>query len=63
MRVSALSLFLLSSAFGVLAAEEELKIDVTHEVACESKTKAGDQVQVHYKGTLQSDGSKFDSSS
>jgi FK506-binding protein 2 len=40
-----------------------LKIDVTLPVECDRKTKAGDKIDVHYKGTLQKDGSKFDASS
>ena len=52
---------LASAAIGALAAEE-LKIDVTRAVECERKTKNGDSIQVHYKGTLASDGSKFDAS-
>lgn len=49
-----------SAAVGVLAAD--LKIEVTQEVECDRKTKKGDQVEAHYKGTLASDGSKFDAS-
>lgn len=57
-----LSLSLLASAAtGVLAAEQ-LKIDVTLPVECERKTQKGDKINVHYKGTLQADGSKFDAS-
>lgn len=62
MRGFLLSLAALASAtVGVLAAEE-LKIDVTSAVECERKTKKGDKIEVHYRGTLQSDGSKFDAS-
>jgi len=57
-----LSLSLLAgAAIGVLAAEE-LKIDVTLPVECDRPTKKGDSIDVHYRGTLQSDGSKFDAS-
>lgn len=57
-----LSLSLLASAaVGALAADE-LNIDVTLPVECERKTQKGDKINVHYKGTLQSDGSKFDAS-
>ncbi|ORY57907.1 peptidylprolyl isomerase [Pseudomassariella vexata] len=49
-----------SAAVGVLAAE--LKIDVTQEVECERKTQKGDQVEMHYRGTLESNGNKFDAS-
>ena len=49
-----------SAAVGVLASD--LKIEVTQEVECDRKTKKGDQVEAHYKGTLASDGSKFDAS-
>lgn len=51
---------LAAAAVGVLA--DDLKIDVTLPVECERTTRNGDKIQVHYKGTLQSDGSKFDAS-
>ncbi|SPO06165.1 uncharacterized protein DNG_08854 [Cephalotrichum gorgonifer] len=56
-----LTIALLASAFGFVAAEE-LGIEVTHAVECDRKSKAGDQIEVHYKGTLASTGEKFDSS-
>ncbi|KAJ4418043.1 Peptidyl-prolyl cis-trans isomerase fpr2 [Gnomoniopsis sp. IMI 355080] len=52
---------LASAAVGVLAADE-LKIDVTLPVECERKTQNGDKVSMHYKGTLESNGNKFDAS-
>lgn len=54
----------LASACGslVAAATEELKIDVTLPVDCDRKTKEGDKVSMHYKGTLQKTGEKFDAS-
>ncbi|KAJ4291485.1 Peptidyl-prolyl cis-trans isomerase fpr2 [Collariella sp. IMI 366227] len=57
-----LSLSLLASAaVGALAADE-LNIDVTLPVECDRKTQRGDTVSVHYRGTLQSNGEKFDAS-
>lgn len=57
-----LSLSLLASAtVGVLAAEE-LGIDVTVPVECDRKTRKGDKINVHYRGTLQSNGQQFDAS-
>lgn len=54
------------SAIAVMAATavaaSELKIDVTHKVECERKTKKGDKVSMHYRGTLEADGSQFDAS-
>lgn len=41
---------------------EFLKTEVVESVECERKTKAGDKVNVHYRGTLESDGSEFDAS-
>ncbi|OIW23857.1 hypothetical protein CONLIGDRAFT_112224 [Coniochaeta ligniaria NRRL 30616] len=38
------------------------KVDVTLYVECGRKTQKGDKIQVHYKGTLQSDGSQFEAS-
>jgi len=63
MRFLTLSIAILASAAStVLAAEEEVKIDVTNAVECERKTKKGDKIDVHYRGTLQKDGSEFDAS-
>ncbi|KAK0648845.1 hypothetical protein B0T16DRAFT_427823 [Cercophora newfieldiana] len=57
-----LSLSLLASAaVGVLAADD-LKIDVTLPVECDRKSRKGDKIDVHYRGTLQSNGQKFDAS-
>jgi hypothetical protein len=57
-----LSLSLLASAAVGALASEELKIDVTLPVECERKTQKGDTINVHYRGTLQSNGQKFDAS-
>jgi FKBP-type peptidyl-prolyl cis-trans isomerase len=40
----------------------ELDIQVTRTAECTRKTQNGDTVSMMYKGTLQSDGSQFDSS-
>ncbi|KAL1632117.1 hypothetical protein SLS56_004006 [Neofusicoccum ribis] len=45
----------------VLAADD-LDIKVTKPVSCSRKTHSGDRIEVHYRGTLQSDGSVFDES-
>lgn len=45
-----------------LAAAAELGIETTHKVECTRKTENGDNISMHYKGTLQADGSEFDSS-
>lgn len=45
-----------------LAAAAELGIEVTHDPGCERKSKAGDPIEVHYKGTFADSGDKFDSS-
>ncbi|KAH3910883.1 peptidylprolyl isomerase [Parastagonospora nodorum] len=39
-----------------------LKTEVVVPVECNRKTVAGDQISVHYRGTLESDGSEFDAS-
>jgi hypothetical protein len=51
---------LASAASSVLAAD--LGIETTKEVQCTRKTKNGDSIQVHYRGTLQSNGNEFDAS-
>ena len=51
-----------SAAVGVLAAADDFKIDVTQAVECDRKTKSGDNIQVHYRGTLADGGKQFDSS-
>ncbi len=63
MRFITLSLAALASAATVIAAgDSDLKIEVAREVECDRKTKKGDTVHVHYRGTLASDGSEFDAS-
>ncbi|KAL2024848.1 hypothetical protein VTK56DRAFT_5669 [Thermocarpiscus australiensis] len=57
-----LSLSLLASAAVGALASDELKIDVTLPVECERKAQKGDQIYVHYRGMLQSNGEKFDAS-
>lgn len=46
----------------VSAVPEGLDIKVTKEVECTRKTVKGDKVDMHYRGTLASDGSEFDAS-
>ncbi|KAK1994616.1 hypothetical protein LX36DRAFT_673012 [Colletotrichum falcatum] len=57
-----LSLGLLASSAVSFVAAADLKIDVTQEVECDRKTKNGDKLTMHYRGTLQADGSQFDAS-
>ncbi|XP_018495682.1 uncharacterized protein LOC100907240 isoform X2 [Galendromus occidentalis] len=54
------AIFLLASI--ALCAAAELKVDVLQEATCERKSKKGDSLTMHYTGTLEKDGSKFDSS-
>ncbi|CAO2654150.1 Nn.00g108830.m01.CDS01 [Neocucurbitaria sp. VM-36] len=56
--LAALPLALLPS----FAAAQNLDIQVTRPADCTRKTQNGDTVSMMYKGTLQSDGSQFDSS-
>lgn len=43
-------------------ADGDLNIETTKKVTCTRPTKPGDTISVHYRGTLQSDGSEFDAS-
>jgi len=61
MRFLAVSIAALATvATTVLAAE--VTIEVTREVECERKSKKGDKISVHYRGTLQDGGKQFDAS-
>ncbi|KAI0876974.1 hypothetical protein GGS24DRAFT_449722 [Hypoxylon argillaceum] len=51
---------LASAAVGALASD--LQIDITLPVECDRKTQKGDSIEVHYRGTLASNGNKFDAS-
>ncbi|OHE99880.1 FKBP-type peptidyl-prolyl cis-trans isomerase [Colletotrichum orchidophilum] len=57
-----LSLGLLASSAVSFVAAADLKIDVTQEVECDRKTKNGDKLTMHYRGTLKADGKQFDAS-
>src|SRR6202000_3392256 len=46
----------------VLPLDKPLDIKVTEEVECERKTKAGDMIHVHSRGTLAESGNEFDAS-
>lgn len=61
MRVTTfLSTLLVAAA--TLATAAELEIDVTHPVECTRKTTNGDDVKMHYRGTLAESGKQFDAS-
>ncbi|KAK7188598.1 Peptidyl-prolyl cis-trans isomerase fpr2 [Paraphaeosphaeria sporulosa] len=58
----AVILALATAAVADIINNEHLKTEVTNKVECNRPTKAGDGIQVHYRGTLESDGSEFDAS-
>merc|ERR1712070_161627 len=62
MRLTSITAALSLLLAGVSALDTPLDIQVEHAVECSRKTKRGDKVQVHYRGTLESDGSEFDAS-
>jgi FK506-binding protein 2 len=45
-----------------LTPSQHLKTEVTVPAECSRKTIAGDKINVHYRGTLEKDGSEFDAS-
>ncbi|KAF1830977.1 hypothetical protein BDW02DRAFT_591505 [Decorospora gaudefroyi] len=47
---------------GEIVNNAHLKTEVVTAAECSRKTKAGDKINVHYRGTLESDGSEFDAS-
>ncbi|KAI4670066.1 Peptidyl-prolyl cis-trans isomerase fpr2 [Alternaria conjuncta] len=53
---------ILALATAALAGEIVNNEAILTEANCVRKTKAGDKVNVHYRGTLESDGSEFDAS-
>jgi FK506-binding protein 2 len=64
MRSCSLLSFLSFSLFSAVSvAAEGLQIEKTHTVeTCKRRTVNGDVIEMHYRGTLASDGSQFDSS-
>jgi FK506-binding protein 2 len=60
---TAVSFLLLASLSAPVFASDAVEIEVLHlPTVCERKTKVGDKIDVHYEGTLASDGSTFDTS-
>ncbi|KAK1909035.1 hypothetical protein P3342_011113 [Pyrenophora teres f. teres] len=47
---------------GEIINNKHLKTEVITPKECKRKTQAGDSIHVHYRGTLEKDGSEFDSS-
>ncbi|KAF2501151.1 hypothetical protein BU16DRAFT_522161 [Lophium mytilinum] len=60
MRLPTLLLALLPALAACL--DKPLNIEVTTPAECTRKTVAGDKVNVHYRGTLESTGAEFDAS-
>jgi FK506-binding protein 2 len=50
------------AALATIVLADEVKIEVTRAVECERKSKVGDKIEVHYRGTLQDGGKEFDAS-
>lgn len=64
MRFLTLSLTVLATVASYVSAldAEEVSVKITHAVECNRKTQRGDKIEVHYRGTLASDGTQFDAS-
>jgi len=56
------SLLLSLAALFTLVTSTGLEIEIASPIECTRKTKKGDNVDMHYRGTLASDGSEFDAS-
>ena len=62
MRLSTILLSAILLVMRVHSLETPLDIEVTHKVECKRPSQRGDKIDVHYRGTLASDGSEFDAS-
>ncbi|EMC94733.1 hypothetical protein BAUCODRAFT_74261 [Baudoinia panamericana UAMH 10762] len=62
MRLSSIAAGLTLLFVAATALDKPLDIEIQHSVECTRKTKKGDKVEMHYRGTLASDGSQFDAS-
>jgi len=62
MRFIVASFAALAAVATTVLAAEEVGIEVTRAVECERKSKKGDKISVHYRGTLQNGGTQFDAS-
>ncbi|KAF4301621.1 putative fk506-binding protein 2 precursor protein [Botryosphaeria dothidea] len=60
--LSPLYLLLTLPLFAPTILADDLDIQVTRPKSCSRKTHSGDKIEVHYRGTLQGDGSVFDES-
>lgn len=60
--ISTLALLATVTSYVAATAESGVKIEVTTPVECQRKTQRGDKIEVHYRGTLASDGTQFDAS-
>merc|ERR1711881_341232 len=54
--------FCLFALAGIALAADQLKIGKLRKVQCERKSKPGDMLHMHYRGTLKDGGKEFDSS-
>lgn len=52
----------LALALPSIALSAEVETEYIHKRTCTRKTTAGDNISVHYRGTLAADGSEFDAS-
>merc|ERR1712110_964650 len=59
-RMRAIAIFF--TLIAVTFAKEQLKIGKTHKVECTRKSKPGDNLHMHYRGTLKDTGKQFDAS-
>ncbi|RKF58882.1 FK506-binding protein 2 [Golovinomyces cichoracearum] len=63
MRFSSTAFFFLAAVSSVIATTgDKCQVEIVRAVECDRKTRKGDQISLHYRGSLQDGGKQFDTS-